>query len=91
MADIFCHLYRPTAPIKFASLPEGVRWKWIESPRALAPNMLGLPPSKHEFGVIATDKEIGHYERNKANLELLDRPIPAAAQPPQDTAERPVE
>ncbi len=89
MADIFRYLYRPTAPIKFASLPDGVRWKWVESPRALAPNMLGLPPSQHEFGVIATDREIGHYERNRANLETLDRPIPDTRQ--ESPEERPME
>jgi len=59
--------YIPSKPVTFADLA-GYRWCYIEAPPDKVKNMGGCPVSKHEFGVIATDKFVLESARKKAGL-----------------------
>jgi hypothetical protein len=54
---IFKFQYIASKPVTFEAL-QGIKWKWIEAPPAMAENMAGCPVSKHEHGVIATDRYV---------------------------------
>jgi hypothetical protein len=59
--------YLPSRPIKFADMND-TRWWYTEAPPAMAENMAGLPTSRHEFGVIGTDRMLLESVREKAGL-----------------------
>ena len=61
------YLYLPSRPVTYAELGN-VRWRYIEAPPKLADNMAGCPVSKHEFGVIATDKYLLQSVIDRAGL-----------------------
>jgi hypothetical protein len=54
---IYRYHYIPSKPVTFQALGD-IRWKYVEAPPAMAENMAGCPLSKHEHGVIATDRYV---------------------------------
>jgi hypothetical protein len=45
-------------PASFCTLPEGVRWSYVEAPFYLVDRLPDLPVSGHNHGVIETDREL---------------------------------
>jgi len=64
--------YIPSRPVTFDDLAPA-KWVYVEAPPKLAENMGGCPISKHEFGVIATDRMLLQSVRDKAGLTPLPR------------------
>jgi hypothetical protein len=62
--------YVPSKPVTFADLP-GIRWVYIEAPPSMADQMGGCPVSRHEFGVIATEKYLLQSLRDRVGLTPL--------------------
>lgn len=62
------HKYVPQfRPVTFASLPEGVRWDYVETPSDGHVNRPDLRVSWHRFGVVMlsralTDEEMSHFD-----------------------------
>lgn len=67
------YLYRPMyRPAHFAAMPKGVKWDYVEAP-ACDPMIAvrrGLPLSKHQYGIIATDRRLTEEERRDFELEI---------------------
>jgi hypothetical protein len=65
-------LYRPAG---YATLPRGVKWEFVEAPAL--PGLLHwrmyavLPPSRHLYGVIETDRPLTQQELNDYQLEAV--------------------
>jgi hypothetical protein len=59
--------YIASKPVKFEQLGDA-RWMYVEAPPHLANNMAGCPVSKHEYGVIATDRFLLESVQNAAGL-----------------------
>ena len=66
------YLYKPSRKVLFEDMGNH-RWKYVEAPPSLAQNMVGLPISKNEFGVIATDRMILQSHCEKAGLVPIRR------------------
>lgn len=64
------YLYKPTKPVKCADL-DGYKWVYVEAPPKLAHQMGGLPVSRNEFGLIATNKMVLETAREKAGLSRV--------------------
>ena len=63
----YTHRYIPSKLVTHADLGDA-RWIYVEAPPSLAENMGGCPVSKHEFGVIATDRFLLQSIRDKVGL-----------------------
>jgi hypothetical protein len=53
--SIYRYHYIANKPVTHKDLGD-IRWKYVEAPPRLAENMAGCPVSKHEHGMIATDR-----------------------------------
>lgn len=84
-------------PVTFASLPEGVRWDYFETPSDGHVNRPDLPASWHKFGAIMlsralTEEEMSHfdvvpYTAAPARSETFQQPITMPTLPaPQSDA-----
>jgi hypothetical protein len=62
--------YIASKRVMHADMP-GVRWRYIEAPPALASSLLGCPVSRHEHGVIETDRFLLESMREAAGLTPL--------------------
>lgn len=59
-------LFRPAS---FCTLPEGVKWSYVEAPQMHGLYMGGdLPQSRHRFGIIATDRALTEQELDHFDL-----------------------
>jgi hypothetical protein len=68
MTFSYRYRYCPTRPVKFEDL-QGIRWVYVEAPPGQF--MAGLPTSRHEFGVIGTEKMILEKMCLKAGLQSI--------------------
>jgi hypothetical protein len=68
------HRYIPSKRVTYADMGD-IKWVYVEAPPALANNMGGCPISKHEFGVIATDRYVLESVRERVGLTLI-APVP---------------
>lgn len=56
-------------PAGFATLPEGVKWSYVEAPLMYGLYTRGdLPQSRHKFGIIETDRELTAAEIDHFDL-----------------------
>lgn len=65
--------YRPRfRPAGYATLPPGVVWHYVEAPPCdYLPSLVGVPVSRHRYGVIATDRELTSDEIKTFELEPM--------------------
>ena len=68
--DMYNYRYVCSRPITFADL-NGARWQYVEAPQRLADNMVGVPISRFEHGVIATDRFLLQSIQANAGLTPL--------------------
>ena len=67
------HRYRPLLrPASRCTLPPGLDWRYCEAPPNLAHARPDIPPSEHQFGIIATDRTLTAEELDHFSLE----PVP---------------
>jgi len=61
--------YRTTLrPAGFGGLPAGVGWRYVEAPTdGLCPS--DIPPSRHRYGVIETDRALTSGELSHFDIE----------------------
>jgi hypothetical protein len=67
---MFKYRYIATKPVTFEDM-DGHRWHYVEAPPAKAALMPGIPTSKHEHGVIATERMVLDKQRAQAGLEAV--------------------
>lgn len=65
--SIYRFRYVASKPVTYKALGDA-RWCYVEAPPALAENMAGCPVSKHEYGVIATDRFLLQSIQQSAGL-----------------------
>jgi hypothetical protein len=66
------YLYRPTLrPASFCTVPRGLKWDYIETPRDGSVNRPDLPRSNHPFGIIATERQLTRAEMSTFDLEQV--------------------
>lgn len=66
------HRYRPLLrPAATSTLPRGLDWRYCEAPPDLAHRRPDLPPSKHRFGVIATERALTPEELDHFSLDPM--------------------
>ena len=68
--SIFKYRYVANRRVSFENM-DGYRWQYVEAPPALTAQMAGCPASKHEHGVIATDRMLLQKTLDRAELEPL--------------------
>ena len=68
-----CHFYRPLLrPASPYSLPAGVQWVYAQAPAVGGLiDWFGLPPSRHPFGVLCTDRKLTIEECKRFDLAPL--------------------
>ena len=67
------YLYRPMYRDAYASaFPSDVKWDYVEAPASdpMISIRRGLPPSRHQFGIIATNRRLTPQERNEFQMEI---------------------
>ena len=68
------YTYRPRLrPVGYATMPSDVKWEFIEAP-AYDPMIgarLGIPVSRSQYGIIATDRQLTKEERDRYGMELV--------------------
>ena len=68
------YLYKPTLrPAGFATLPVGLEWDYIEAPSSepMIAVRRGLPMSRWQFGIIATNRRLTTEEREHFGLAIV--------------------
>jgi len=65
--SIYRYRYIASRPVSYKELGD-VRWCYVEAPQKLAENAAGIPVSKHEHGVIATDRFVLQSMQEAAGL-----------------------
>ena len=66
--------YRPLRrPATFSALPEGIKWNYVETPAMplFARELPGIPQSRYQFGVIATDRPLTAVECDHFDLRAI--------------------
>jgi hypothetical protein len=63
--------YRPKyRPAGYATLPSGIYWHYVEAPAdGSRPGLMGVPTSRHCYGVIATNRALSAEECSTFDLE----------------------
>jgi hypothetical protein len=69
-SEMFNYRYIATKPVTFEDM-DGHRWHYVEAPPERAAQMPGVPTSKHEHGVIATERMVLENQRARAGLETV--------------------
>lgn len=67
------YLYRPMYRDAYASaFPSDVTWDYVEAPASdpMISIRRGLPLSRHQFGIIATNRRLTSQERNEFQMEI---------------------
>jgi hypothetical protein len=67
---MFKYRYIATKPVTFENM-DGHRWYYVEAPPEKATQMPGIPTSKHEYGVIATERMVLEKQRAQAGLKAV--------------------
>jgi hypothetical protein len=67
---MFKYRYIATKPVTFENM-DGHRWHYVEAPLWMAVQMPGIPTSKHEHGVIATERMVLEKQRAQAGLKAV--------------------
>jgi hypothetical protein len=67
---MFKYRYIATKLVTFEDM-DGHRWHYVEAPLSMAVQMPGVPTSKHEHGVIATERMVLDKQRAQAGLEAI--------------------